>query len=55
MKALDRHGAAELAHGDIARLVNTKYKVDGWWSQTVTVGYERIKGRRAKGQRLDGS
>ena len=55
VKALDRHGAAELAHRDIARLVNTKYKIDGWWSQTVTVGYERIKGLRAKGQRLDGS
>ena len=54
VKALDRHGAAELAHRDIARLVNTKYKIDGWWSQTVTVGYERIKGLRAKGQRHDG-
>jgi uncharacterized protein YndB with AHSA1/START domain len=55
VKALDKHGAAELSHGDVARLVNTKYKIDGWWSQMVTVGYERIKGRRAKGQRLDGS
>jgi hypothetical protein len=53
--ALDRRGADKMSHGDIATLVNEKYKVDGWWSQTVTVGYERIKGLRARGQRRDGS
>jgi uncharacterized protein YndB with AHSA1/START domain len=31
-----------------------KYKIPGWWAQTVTVGYERIKGLRAVGQRRDG-
>jgi hypothetical protein len=54
VKALDHHGAAKMPHRDIARLVNTTYKIDGWWSQTVTVGYERIKGLRVKGQRRDG-
>lgn len=29
--------------------------VDGWWSQTVAVGYERIVGRRLKHQRADGT
>lgn len=53
--ALDRRGAEKMSHGEIARIVNEKYKVDGWWSQTVTVGYERIKGLRARGQRLDGT
>jgi hypothetical protein len=53
--ALDRHGAEQMSHRDIAELVNTKYKIDGWWSQTVTVGYERIKGLRARGQRRDGT
>ncbi len=53
--ALDRRGAEKMSHRDIAALVNEKYKVDGWWSQTVTVGYERIKGLRARGQRRDGS
>lgn len=53
--ALDRRGAERMSHGDVARLVNEKYKVDGWWSQMVTVGYERIKGLRARGQRLDGT
>jgi len=53
--ALDYHGAEDMRHGEIATLVRQKYKVDGWWSQMVTVGYERIKRRRALGQRLDGS
>jgi hypothetical protein len=53
--ALDRMGAEQMSHRDIASLVHTKYKVDGWWSQAVTVGYERIKGLRAIGQRRDGT
>jgi hypothetical protein len=53
--ALDRRGAAEMAHRDIADIVHSNYKIDGWWAQTVTVGYERIKGLRARGQRRDGS
>ena len=53
--ALDRHKAVGMSHGEIAALVNTEYKIDGWWSQSVTVGYERIKGLRAIGQRRDGT
>jgi hypothetical protein len=53
--ALDRKGAEKMSHGEIAKLLNEKYKVAGWWSQTVTVGYERIKGLRARGQRRDGT
>lgn len=52
---LDREGAGEMKHSEIARLVNTRYRIDGWWSQSVTVGYERIKGLRVKGQRRDGT
>ncbi|MBM4188572.1 MAG: hypothetical protein FJ206_14810 [Gemmatimonadetes bacterium] len=51
---LDKAGAQEWAHRDIARYVAEKYRVGGWWAQTVTVGYERIKGLRAVGQRRDG-
>ena len=52
---LDYYGADKMPHGDIAALVNKKFKIAGWWSQAVTVGYERIKGLRARGQRRDGS
>ena len=55
VRALDYHGAKEMSHRDIVDLVNKKYKIDGWWSQSVTVGYERNKGLRARGQRRDGS
>jgi hypothetical protein len=55
VQALDSHGAAELPHRDIAMLVSTTYKVGAWWTQSVAVGYERIKGLRARGQRRDGT
>ena len=55
VKSLDYHGAAGMSHREIAELVSGKYKVPAWWTQTVTVGYERIKGLRARGQRRDGS
>ncbi len=51
---LDKFGAESMTHGEVARLVHDKFKIDGWWAQAVTTGYERIKGRRAIGQRMDG-
>ena len=53
--ALDHYHADRMSHGEIAALVASKYKIDGWWAQAVTVGYERIKGLRAIGQRRDGT
>lgn len=53
--ALDYHGAGKLSHGEIATLVREKFGIGDWWAQSVTVGYERIKGLRALGQRRDGS
>ena len=55
VKALDRAKAYTWPHREIARYVQEKYKIPGWWAQSVTVGYERIKGLRAIGQRRDGS
>jgi hypothetical protein len=52
--ALDRVNAYEWPHRMIADYVHEKYKVPGWWTQTVTVGYERIKGLRAIGERRGG-
>src|SRR3954471_17830900 len=54
VKALDRAKAQTWPHREIAKYVTEKYRVPGWWAQTVTVGYERIKGLRAVGQRRDG-
>jgi hypothetical protein len=55
VKTLDRANAHTWPHSKIAKYVMEKYRIPGWWAQTVTVGYERIKGRRAVGQRMDGS
>jgi hypothetical protein len=55
VKALDYAQAYTWTHREIAKHVHEKYKIPGWWAQTVTVGYERIKGLRAIGQRRDGS
>ena len=52
--ALDYKKAYTWSHPEIAKYVHEKFKVPGWWTQTVTVGYERIKGLRVIGQRRDG-
>ncbi len=52
---LDADGAAKMPHGEIAALVSGTHGVGSWWSQTVTVGYERIRGLRDRGQRRDGA
>jgi hypothetical protein len=54
VRVLDADGAASLPHRDIAALVHERHRVGDWWAQTVTVGYERIKGLRDRGQRRDG-
>jgi hypothetical protein len=53
--ALDKKNASTWSHREIADYVHKTYKVPDWWTQTVTVGYERIKGKRAIGQRMNGS
>jgi hypothetical protein len=55
VKALDYAKAESWTHQQIAEYVHTKFKVPDWWTQTVTVGYERIKGLRVRGQRRDGT
>jgi hypothetical protein len=52
--ALDYVEANTWSHRAIAEYVREKYQVPSWWTQMVTVGYERIKGLRARGQRRDG-
>jgi uncharacterized protein YndB with AHSA1/START domain len=54
VKALDREKAYTWPHRAIATHVREKYKIPGWWAQSVTVGYERIKGLREVGQRRNG-
>jgi hypothetical protein len=53
--ALDYKKAYTWPHREIAEFVQEKYKVGDWWTQAVTVGYERIKGLRDIGQRRGGA
>ncbi len=51
---LDGWGAASRSHTEIARWLRAEHGVAGWYSQSITVGYERARGLRAPGQRPDG-
>lgn len=52
--SLDRVEAHTWPHPRIARYIQDTWKLGAWWAQSVTVGYERIKGLRARGQRRGG-
>ncbi|MGH9890772.1 MAG: hypothetical protein ACREA0_02055, partial [bacterium] len=52
---LDSWSATTKGHTAIATHVRESYGVDGWWAQSVTVGYERIKGLRLRYQGPDGT
>ena len=51
---LDAAGARELAHREIAVYLRERENVSPWWSQQVTVQYERARGLREKHQTLNG-
>lgn len=53
VKVLDDVRAFEKPHREIAQYVSSLGTPE-WWSQAVTVGYERIRGLRDKGQRRGG-
>src|SRR5438445_4964172 len=53
VKMLDQARASEKPHRKIAEYVSSLGTPD-WWSQMVTVGYERIRGLRDRGQRRGG-
>lgn len=42
-------------HGAVAAWLQQEHGVDGWWAQSVTVGWERISGRRLPHQMADGT
>ena len=54
-QVLDAWSGSDAGHTAIATYVREHHGVDGWWAQTVTVGYERITGRRLPYQQPDGT
>jgi hypothetical protein len=54
VRTLDAAGAAKKTHPQIASHVSS-LGAGAWWSQMVTVGYERIRGLRQRGQARSGT
>lgn len=53
-RLLDKAGAAELPHKEIAILLHERHGLSSWWSQMVTVGYERGRLGRAVHEKAGG-
>lgn len=51
---LDEWGAAQRTHPEIAVFAAQEFGINGWWAQSVTVGYERARGMRKVNERVDG-
>jgi hypothetical protein len=51
---LDRWGAKTRSHSETARYLASDHGVPGWWTQTITVWYQRTRGLRLKHQQKDG-
>jgi hypothetical protein len=51
---LDAWGATDRKHPEIARWLSETHGVPGWWTQNITVNYERARGMRSPGQMSDG-
>src|SRR5439155_26121746 len=54
VNALDAAQVFKMSHREIAAYIREKYKTPSWWTQMVTVGYERIRGLREVGQKRTG-
>ena len=51
---LDRFGGVEKGHSALARHLYDDHGVPGWYSQGITVAYERARGARSVNQRVSG-
>jgi hypothetical protein len=52
---LDRFGAVQKGHTAAAQHLREAHDVDSWYSQGITVSYERARGLRAANQRVGGT
>jgi hypothetical protein len=52
---IDAWPGKDEGHTAIATLLRDDHGVEGWWAQTITVGYERITGLRLPYQQPDGT
>lgn len=52
---IDGWAGRDDGHTAVAAWLQEEHGVDGWWAQAVTVGWERITGRRLPHQMADGT
>lgn len=52
---IDGWSGREQGHTAVASWLQEEHDVDGWWAQAITVGWERITGRRVPHQMADGT
>ncbi len=52
---IDAWPGHEDGHAAIAAWITDEHGIDAWWAQTITVGWERITGRRLPHQMPDGT
>jgi hypothetical protein len=53
-RLLDDRGLEDFSHRETARWLVSTHQVDGWWAQSITVGYERARGLRKPHQTSEG-
>jgi hypothetical protein len=53
-RILDDRGLEGFSHRDTARWLVSAHHIEGWWAQTVTIGYERARGLRKPHQNAEG-
>jgi uncharacterized protein YndB with AHSA1/START domain len=54
LDVLDRAGAGDWNHKEIVAYLEREHpSLSGWWRQSVTVGYEKARGKRADGETAD--
>lgn len=51
---MEKMGARDLTHKEIATNLVGQYQAPGWWAQFLTVRYEQVIGRRKVGQNSKG-
>ncbi len=56
LEALDAAGAADWNHGQIVAHLEREHReaTTSWWRQSITVGYEQARGKRAEGETAAG-
>lgn len=55
VELIEADPVAEQGHTAVAAWLQSEHDVEGWWAQSVTVGWERITGRRLPHQMADGT